>query len=443
MGILYKFVKGNLSSLLLYPASQVFQKRKISQKVRNLNNDYKVDYETRKNKNLESLISILEFSKNNVPYYRDLFESIRFTPAILREDFSHFYSIPYLTKDILIEQGGRMLREDGSGFRSYVFKTGGSTGKSVLIYYDQEALDWSSAMTIYARERIGHKNWKTEVHFASRFPEKFPLKDRLKEHAKCFIMNRDNIFFDSLDDGSLGSIWMQLKRLRPNMVHAHPSTIYALALWAKKNDISKKIFNVFESSGELLDAKKRAVISDVLQCKVVDRYGLAEFGVVAYQLDDNEDLQVFDSFVYPEAKVFDSEVQTPELVFTGLSNYFMPLIRYRTGDRGEVVESQQGMFISNIAGRIHDLVVINNVQYPTHYVQDVLDRIGGVQEFQIINSDNSKMKLSLVPEAAANHEEIIKKVKNYWGDAFDVVFVDYADLVTVGWRDKFRYVVNQ
>ena len=227
------------------------------------------------------------------------------------------------------------------------------------------------------------------------------------------------------------------------MVHAHPSTIYALALWAKKNDKSKRIFNVFESSGELLDAKKRAVISDVLQCKVVDRYGLAEFGVVAYQLDDNENLQVFDSFVYPEAKVFDSEAQAPELVFTGLTNYFMPLIRYRTGDRGEVVESQQGMFISNIAGRIHDLVVINNVQYPTHYVQDVLDRIGGVQEFQIINSDNSKMKLSLVPEAAANHEEIIIKVKNYWGDAFDVVFVDYADLVTVGWRDKFRYVVNQ
>jgi phenylacetate-CoA ligase len=376
-----------------------------------------------------------------VPYYRDILTAINFKPAKLRDDFSYFQEIPFLTKDILIEQGHRMIREDSANYRSHVFKTGGSTGKSALIYYDQEALDWSSAVTLYARNRIGHKNWKSEVHFASRFPEEFPLRDRIKENIKCFIMNRSNVFFDSLDDESLGTIWARLKQLRPNLVHAHPSTIYALAIWAKKNNKTEKLFNVFESSGELLDAKKRSAIAEALRCEVVDRYGLAEFGVVAYQFGSDNDFQVFDSFVFPEAELFGSELPSPELVFTGLTNYFMPLIRYRTGDRGELMESDKGIFIRNITGRIHDFVLINNKQYPTHYVQDVLDRVGGVLEFQVLDS-GGRLRLNLVPEGGINEEAIVRKIREYWGDAFEINFVDYSDLVSVGWRDKFRYVVN-
>ena len=443
MKLLYDFVKGNLSNLLLYPVSQMYLKRKISEKVRKLDETYSIDYEVRKKNNLESLISILQFSQKNVPYYRDLFESIGFVPEKLRDDFSHFYIIPYLTKDIIIEQGGRMLRQDTAGFRRHAFKTGGSTGKSAMIHYDQSALDWSSAVTLYARDVVGHKHWKSEIHFASRFPEKFPLKDRVKEYIKCFIMNRGNIFFDSLDDDSLATIWGELCKAKPHLIHAHPSTIYALALWVKRNGIKERPFKVFESSGELLDKNKRDVIAESLGCKVVDRYGLAEFGVAAYQVHGDADLQVFDSFVFPEDNVFDTETQLSELVLTGLTNYFMPLIRYRTGDRGEVVETNDGLFIHNITGRIHDLVEIHGVPYPTHYIQDVIDRIGGVQEFQILKSDKEKMKLLLVSENSANNTAILKKVNDFWGDSFEVKFIEHAGLLSVGWRDKFRYVVNQ
>ena len=219
--------------------------------------------------------------------------------------------------------------------------------------------------------------------------------------------------------------------------------MYALANWADRNNKREKNFNVFESSGELLERKKRSKIAEALDCKVVDRYGLAEFGVVAYQVQGEADLQVFDSFVYPESVLIEGDSHEPEMVLTGLTNYFMPLIRYRTGDRGTVAENEEGFFITDITGRIHDIVVIDDRQYPTHYVQDVLDRIGGIQEFQIVTRQGSNMTLALVPESSANRQEIETRIAEYWGDAFEIVFIDQSDLVTVGWREKFRYVVNQ
>lgn len=38
----------------------------------------------------------------------------------------------------------------------------------------------------------------------------------------------------------------------------------------------------------------------------------------------------------------------------------VPLIRYRTGDLIESLEKEDGFYISNIQGRLHDLITIDN-----------------------------------------------------------------------------------
>ena len=80
---------------------------------------------------------------------------------------------PYLTKDIVREQGGRLLSERFVREKLHVRKTGGSTGPTTPIYYDDEALDWSAAVNLAAREWAGKSLGMKEVHLASRFPEVF------------------------------------------------------------------------------------------------------------------------------------------------------------------------------------------------------------------------------------------------------------------------------
>jgi phenylacetate-CoA ligase len=257
-------------------------------------------------------------------------------------------------------------------------------------------------------------------------------------------MNRSNIFFDRLDDEGAAEIWEILMRRKPYMVHAHPSTIYALACYIERVYGSAKAFDVFESSGELLEDYMRQAIQRALKCRVVDRYGLAELGVMAYELNGHEQgLQVFDSEAWPEsipAEEGDSGEQ--KLIFTGFRNRLMPLIRYQTGDLAVVEERDAGFFLTNVVGRIHDLVSINGIEHPTHHIQDILDhRVGGIQEFQI-DLRTQPPTLSIVPEPWASPEEIASKIRSFWQDSFTTRFVGHEDLVRVGRHAKFRHVVH-
>ena len=131
-----------------------------------------------------------------------------------------------------------------------------------------------------------------------------------------------------------------------------------------------------------------------------------------------------------------------ELVFTGLRNQLMPLIRYRSGDLGQIQTTTQGIFLSKVIGRIHDMVPINGVPHATHHIQDVLDhRVGGIEEFQI-DIRTQPPVLRIVVDHHGHAEQIAQKIQGYWPNAFDLQFVSQADLVRVGRHAKFRHVVT-
>ncbi len=225
-------------------------------------------------------------------------------------------------------------------------------------------------------------------------------------------------------------------------MQAHPSTLYALAVHLRAAGTSAQgAFQVFESTGEALDAKKRDTISTVFGCRVINRFGNAEFGVVAYERfsEPDERLQLFDGVAWPES--LDHESGSTELVLTGLLNDAMPLVRYRTGDLANLIANDDGFFLGGVEGRVHDLVRIGARIYPTHYLQDLLDRIGGIDEFQIEQRGDRPLLLRLVMRDSARHDAVAHRIRQWWNTAVDVEFVDFSALTRSGWRGKFRYVV--
>ena len=211
--------------------------------------------------------------------------------------------------------------------------------------------------------------------------------------------------------------------------------MYRIALIIEKHLSSDRGFKIFESSGELLDQNKRETIERVLRCRVIDRYGLAEFGIVAYQNNFGDPrLRILDDIVWPES--LDGEI-----VLTGLKNRCMPLIRYTTGDMGTLEKTSDALYFSNMYGRIHDMIQIGEKSYPTHYIQDVLDRIGGIEEFQIKKSGTGKYILNIVKKPETDGSLIENEIRRYWNDSMDISFISYDDLQFVGDRSKFRYLV--
>ncbi|MYM62874.1 phenylacetate--CoA ligase family protein [Pseudomaricurvus sp. HS19] len=435
-----RWIKGVASAYIAYPIAQRREQRDVTSKLRELRHHYRLPKSQRMDIARGKLADIVAFAGHSVPYYRDLFATLKFDPAKLKADTAYLNDLPLLTKDIIREQGDRLLSSPLQGLRHYSCKTGGSTGLSTVIEYDQLAADYSSAVTLYCRESVGNTKRQPELHFACRFPDADYESWPTREDFKCFAMNRSNIFFDRLDDAGLEEIWQTLKARKPYMVHGHPSTIYALACYIERTQGKARAFDVFEPSGELLEPYQRDKIAQALQCRVVNRYGLAELGVMAYELDGKPGMRVLESEGWPESIPGE---HGHELIFTGFRNRLMPLIRYQTGDLAEVEAGERGFVLNNVVGRIHDVVTLDGVDYATHTIQDMLDhRVGGIQEFQI-DVRGGKPLLKIVPEGHVDPEHISAKVNQYWGTAFDLQFVGHSDFVRVGRHAKFRHVVTQ
>ncbi|WP_345813078.1 phenylacetate--CoA ligase family protein [Paraburkholderia sp. PREW-6R] len=440
----FRTLKGMVGGYIGYPIAEKQEKRSVTPKVQELERHYQLPMRERRAIATARLRDMLEFAGAKVPYYRDLFRELNFDPARIAAEPARLQELPYLTKNIIREQGDRLLSRPLSELRHHACKTGGSTGLACTVFYDEEAADYSSAVTRYARRRIGKRSYRSELHFACRFPDAVVPQWPSREDFKCFVNNRSNIFFDRIDDVGLEEIWQTLLLRRPFLVHAHPSTIYALACYIERKQGTGSAFQVFESSGELLEPHMRNVIGRVLQCQVIDRYGLAELGVMAYEVDGHEGgFKIFESEGWAESRlVSDNPDGAHELVFTGFRNRLMPLIRYATGDLAKVEERRDGFFLTNVVGRIHDVVPINGVAHPTHHIQDMLDhRVGGIQEFQI-DLRTSPPTLRVVLEPWANADATKGKLRAFWGEGFQVAFVGHDDFIRVGSRAKFRHVVT-
>jgi phenylacetate-CoA ligase len=437
----FNFIKGLLCGYIAYPIAERIEGRCVTTKLTQLKKYYNKPFNLRLKSIEDRLIHMLNFAGEHVPYYQDLFKQCKFNPENIRRDIRYLNTLPYLTKDIIREQGSRMLSQPLDQINYDVCKTGGSTGPSSIIYYSKEASDYSAATTLYARESIGKFKWRHAIHFACQFPGEKETFWPNREDYKCFAMNRSNILFGSLDDEELSKIWLVIKRRLPYMVHAHPSTIYALACYAERNKLNKKIFDIFESSGELLQSYMKDKIEKVFKCTIIDRYGLAELGVIAYQLNKASSLmKILDSEVWPETYINDEGYS--ELVLTGFRNYLMPLIRYRTGDYAELKQTSDGFYLDRIIGRIHDIIEIQGSTYPTHHIMDILDhRIRDIEEFQIDLRATLPI-LKIVPKPLIDLDLHRKKIEAYWPNTFDIQYVNFQDLIRVGKHQKFRHVVH-
>ncbi len=431
------------NAYILYPAVEKKLNRDIQNKLKILKNESTLSLAEREKITQTRLHAVLSSAQQNVPYYTDLFKEIDFHVDDILKDIRYLQELPYLTKEIIQEHGVRLLSQKLDRDSLHVRKTGGSTGISTSIYYDQSSLDWTSAVNLYAHSFTGRKHTDTEAYLSSELFQKVNLKERWVQMVKSWAMNRKTLFTHSFTHKSLETLWKEIRQTRPFLIQGHPSTLYALAKFVSETkQFDKEAIRVFESTGESLDLRKIVEIESNLGCKVYNRYGTAEFGATAHSRENPFELEVIDSIIHHETVSLGNGLE--EIVGTTLTNPAMPLIRYRSGDIGQIEVRDGKKWITHLQGRIHDLIEIGGTPYPTHYLQDAFDRIGGVAEFQIAIRTSGRRVLNIVLEDLSKQDAIVAKAKELFsGEDIPVKFVKLEDLIRIGWRDKFRYVVKE
>lgn len=396
------------------------------------------------NINRDSVISTLEYSILHVPFYKknlskELLDKIK-------KDFQYFYDIPVIQKKDIINDPDSFISDEFDKTKLIQMKTGGSTGPSMFVYYDQEAADWSSATTLYCRNQ--YESWlnNAELHFACDFGDPPATKMFNWRHmGKQLALNRCNIFTLSFDESSLDRYLENLLLSQVNLVHGHPSTMYQIAQYSiRKYGDGKRAFRVFESSGEVIFPYQIEAIKKAFNCIIVNRYGLAEAGVVAYQMKSTDNAMTIQSHLVHMD--FNAAIQGPQkIVITTLKNRAMPLIRYDTGDLGIFRSNNNSYWLENIQGRVHDFLEIGEKNLSTHALMDIFDhRIGGILEWQIIQSiGDGSLKVLIVPiDLTLDSKRVSGMMRKYLGCQIPFEIVTHEQLIRVGVREKFRHLVK-
>jgi len=421
----------------LFPLLERAAKRDIFVKYRALKGFEKLSAQEKRHVQKKALYEILSYCKVHVPYYQDLFNASSFDIEKINKDIEFIKDLPVLTKEIIRENSQRIVMPDAVHPR----KTGGSTGQSVLFYYDNAGLDWTSAINLQAYDMAGNFMHRKDCHISSELGfGQAPPKARFLDWLKLFSQNRKRLMISSFSDEDLEKTYKSLCAIRPYLMQGHPSSAYAIANYIKKHNLKKKKYcDVFEPSGEMLTEKVVKTIEEYLGARVTNRYGNAEFGVMAHarRLDPYNKLKIFDRAFYIE------EVESSGLIVTNFTNYGMPLLRYDTGDIGTVRHEEDGSYIYDIQGRIHDTVSIDGEEYATHFIMDYLDhKITNIREFQIVINDSSLPELNIVPEVEGDNDRIRAMLLQRWPKGLNVNFIEFENLIKVGWRQKFRHVID-
>jgi len=425
---------------VLFPVLEKLTKRKIKPKLDALRSFESLGLAEQKELQKNAIYDLAVFCKENIPYYSQLFLENSFDVEKLKVDINYIQKLPILTKEIIREKTGQ-LQFHGRG-PLHVRKTGGSTGQSVFFYYDNEGLDWTSAINLFAYEMAGKKPHHTDCHISAELElGNPPFKYKMMDYIKLSSQNRKRLMISSFTDIELEKKYRELKSRKPYLLQGHPSSLYAIASYVEKTKKKPvRLCTVFEPTGEMLTPKMVEVIEKYALCKVTNRYGNAEFGVIAHAApkDHYSKLKVFQLAFYVEP------CEQNNLIVTCLTNYGFPLLRYDTGDIGTVIEEGEQTFIKDIQGRIHDMVAINGDQYPSHYIMDFMDhQVRGIREFQIILKDESKFPvLSIVLENKDDHQRVLKAVTDRWPTGLEIVFIEFDELVRLGWRQKFRHLID-
>jgi phenylacetate-CoA ligase len=202
----------------------------------------------------------------------------------------------------------------------------------------------------------------------------------------------------------------------------------------------------------------RETISKAFHCQVFNRYGSREVGNIATECDAHLGLHVNMETHFVEIIDEKGEPCHPgkegEIVVTLLTNYAMPLIRYRIGDMGIWADREctcgRGLpLLETVTGRTMDYFVTKEgkivpSEFFIHLLGVVLNS-GWVKKTQIIQEDYDYVKVNFVTYMKPSDEvlkDIEAKIRFVMGESCKVEF-EFVDDIPPSSSGKYRYTINK
>ncbi len=379
------------------------------------------------------LQKLVKYAYQNTVYYREIMDNANLKPEDI-VSLSDIEKLPILTKKIIQERMPDMLSRQYAQSELIKDSSGGSTGEPTIYYKDLARHNLRRA------DQIRHDRWsgwdigkrKALVWGAQR---DLKAVQSFREHIIARYIERQwELDAFEMSDQEMDKFTSILENVQPSMILGYANALYLYAEYLLKNNPNHHIkLDGIVSSAETLTNEKRQTIEAAFKCKVLNRYGSREVGLIASECKQQSGLHINAENILLELVDENAHAVSSgngDILVTDFWNFGMPLIRYKLGDVGTVSETGcscgRGLpLLGNVAGRTGDFFISKrgdkiHGEYFTHLFYEVPE----IKQFQMIQESLDLIVFNLVEAEESKNREylenIITKTKDMLGETVEI-----------------------
>jgi len=378
---------------------------------------------------------------NNVPYYT--------RSANQYINCNQWSDIPIIEKKVVLENLN-LFRKTINPSQLQQCRTSGSTGLILNVFWDQKDYLYSLKLLWNIRSRFNVKPLDLYGTNHTYIYDTYlnPISPQFVKNSNCISFSKLNLSYEQLEQYAL-----HIKDSKLAWLLLQPTFAYEIGMISKQLNLSFPDLKFIELTGEMLNDEVKQAISDFFGVPVVNHYGMQEFNTIAYE-DQTGHLRCCDNNVFVEILDDDNNPCTlgteGNIVVSTLTNTYMPLIRYKTLDRGFLTENSGKKYLTITAARTKGLLSKNNISYDASLFFLLTERLNTfgyqIYHFQYHLKKNC-LYCYLISSIKLDIMEVQEQIKKILDQSFNLSFEDIiVDLdpsnmsPTTG--DKLQYFIN-
>jgi phenylacetate-coenzyme A ligase PaaK-like adenylate-forming protein len=394
---------------------------------------------------------IIDYAYRNCAFYRQRLGNAGVTSgADVTPDT--WTRIPVLTKRDVRENADNLLSERFRKEDLVQAKTGGSTGTALILYFDRRCQDRRNAAALRSDRWAGWRQGMRTIFVWGNPHLPVSLKARLRNALYDRMEFLDTM---EINEASLRGFLASARKPSPFAIKGHAHSIFIVARWLEQRDERAIRPRSVITTSMMLLRPERETIERVFGCRVTDRYGCEEVGLIACECEKHQGMHLNVDHLLVECLRDDGTPASPgeegRLVITDLVNLGMPLIRYRIEDVGVLSDRAcpcgRGLpLLERITGRTADFMVRSDgsLVAGVSLVERTLTALPGIEQMQIIQESVDTFRLKLVPMAGygrETEEALARELRSVFGDAVRTT-VELVDRIPQDPSGKYRFSIS-
>ncbi len=409
------------------------------------------DEETLREYQERKLRRLVAHCYENVPYYHELFRRLHLKPAdIATRD--GLRKLPCTAKeDIRTHHQQFIARNVNRRFLSMA-RTSGTTGKPLVLYRDRFSIVVENAMIWrlyrWAGVNPGDRIATLRGYLIQAIDDMERPFWRHDFALKRLIMSSYHISARTAPD-----YLEALRKFDPAAIEAYPSSVYSLVRHLKASGAEGLKLKAVFTSSETLYGFQREAIEEFFECRVFDLYGSAE-RVCAMGSCEHGQYHLFSDYGITEFLEIEGENRPGlfEIVATGLHNYAMPILRYRSGDRVSLPDGRgpcrcgRGFpLIKKVESYRADEHLTTADGRRLQSVEQLAEGLENVLEYQLVQEDRAFVRIRVVTSRQFSREDenlILRKARERLGHSMKMV-VERVEAIERTANGKYPFIVNK